>query len=132
MPSLVALAAGFEISFALHVAVERIGRFIQVRYESEAGTSGSWERTAMALRVPGGGVDPLFIKLFLAAAVVNLLAGVWIAPTVGDTSATALEQVVLGIFVAAHAAVILRWLSAARYAGSQRARELTAFQELLR
>lgn len=129
---LVVLMAGFEVSFALHVGVERIGRFIQVRYEREVGASVSWERTAMTLRVPGGGIDPLFLNVFLAAGILNLLTGVWISPITHGSSDAAFQQVELALFVAAHAAVIVRWFSAARYARSQRARELSAFEELLR
>ena len=129
---LVVLVAGFEVGFALHVAVERIGRFIQVRYESEVGASISWERTAMTLRVPGGGVDPLFLNVFLAAAILNLLTGVWIAPITHGSSDASFQLVELAVFVAAHAAALVRWVSAARYARSQRARELRAFEEILR
>ena len=74
---LVVLVAGFEVGFALHVGVERIGRYLQVRYEAETETLVCWERTAMALRVPAGGIDPLFVRVFLAAAILNLLVGVW-------------------------------------------------------
>src|SRR5689334_22610803 len=52
---LLVLAAGFEIGFSLHVGVERIGRYLQVRYERESATLVCWETTAMALRVPSGG-----------------------------------------------------------------------------
>src|SRR3954466_13290010 len=55
---LVVLAAGFEAIFALHVNVERIGRYLQVFHEPEGG----WEHVAMAfgLRFPGKGPDALF------------------------------------------------------------------------
>jgi len=129
---LVVLVAGFEVAFALHVAVERIGRFIQVRYESETGAPVLWERTAMALRVPGGGIDPLFLKVFLAAAILNLLAGIWTSPVASASSDAAFERAELATFVGAHAVAVVRWISAARYARSQRVRELAAFEELLR
>jgi len=129
---LVVLVAGFEVAFALHVGVERIGRFIQVRYEGETGMSISWERTAMALRVPGGGVDPLFLNVFLAAAILNLLAGVWTSPVASAASDAAFERAELASLVGVHAAAVIRWISAARYARSQRVRELAAFEELLR
>jgi hypothetical protein len=128
---LVVLVAGFEVAFALHVGVERIGRFIQVRYEGEVGTPVSWERSAMALRVPGGGVDPLFLKVFLVAAILNLLAGIWMSPLQASSDA-AFGRAELATFVGAHAVAVVRWMSAARYARSQRVRELAAFEELLR
>ncbi len=59
--SLAVLVAGFEAIHALHVGVERIGRYVQVYYE--AGSDGPrWETTAMAVgpALPGGGIDPLF------------------------------------------------------------------------
>jgi len=129
---LVVLVAGFEVSFALHVAVERVGRFIQVRYERESGTAVSWEHTAMGLRVPGGGVDPLFLNVFLVAATLSLLTGVWVSPITHGSPDAGFQQVELAVFAAAHAAAIVRWISAGRYARSQRVRELSAFEELLR
>src|SRR5262245_59588654 len=62
---LVLLAGTFEAVFALHVGVERIGRYLQVVHEDR------WEQTAMAFGPPlgGTGADPLFAVLFgLAAA----------------------------------------------------------------
>src|SRR3979490_1608477 len=44
---LLVLAAGFEGVFALHVGVERIGRYLQVFYEAED-TGARWEHIAMA------------------------------------------------------------------------------------
>ena len=68
---LIVLAAGFEAIYALHVNVERIGRFIQVFHEPEGG----WEHTAMAYgqRFPGKGSDALFSGLFLIATALNYL-----------------------------------------------------------
>src|SRR5262245_24708088 len=43
---LLVLTAGFEAGFAMHVGVERVGRFIQVRYEGDAGLP-AWEHAAM-------------------------------------------------------------------------------------
>ena len=55
---LLVLAAGFEAVFALHLNVERIGRYLQVFHE----TDGGWEHVAMPSgeRFPGTGPDPLF------------------------------------------------------------------------
>ena len=45
LASLIALVAGFEGVYALHVGVERIGRYLQVFYEETAALP-AWERTA--------------------------------------------------------------------------------------
>ena len=70
---LMVLAAGFEAIFALHVNVERIGRYLQVFHEREAG----WEHVAMRFgqQFPGSGPDPLFSRLFILAVSVNIPAG---------------------------------------------------------
>ena len=48
---LLILVAGFEAIFALHVNVERIGRYLQVFHEDDDG----WEQVAMQFgRFPGG------------------------------------------------------------------------------
>jgi hypothetical protein len=68
---LLVLVAGFEAVFALHVNVERIGRYLQVFHEREVG----WERVAMTFgrRFPASGPDPLFSRLFVLATSVNFL-----------------------------------------------------------
>ena len=68
---LLVLAAGFEAIYALHVNVERIGRYIQVYHEPDGG----WEHVAMAFgqRFPGKGPDALFSALFLVATALNYL-----------------------------------------------------------
>jgi hypothetical protein len=68
---LIVLAAGFEAIYALHINVERIGRYIQVFHEPEGG----WEHVAMAFgeRFPGKGPDALFSGLFLIATALNYL-----------------------------------------------------------
>jgi hypothetical protein len=68
---LLVLAAGFEAIYALHVNVERIGRYIQVFHEPDGG----WEHVAMAFgqRFPGKGPDALFSGLFLIATALNYL-----------------------------------------------------------
>jgi hypothetical protein len=129
---LLVLAAGFEVGFALHVGVERIGRYIQVRYEGESATFVCWEKTAMALRVPGGGVDPLFLRLYLFAAILNLLLGVWTASGTLLPAEDARVLVELAIFGLLHVAAVVRWLGAARFARSQRAEELRSFEQILR
>jgi hypothetical protein len=68
---LLVLAAGFEAIYALHVNVERIGRYIQVFHEPDGG----WEHVAMAFgqRFGGRGTDALFSGLFLIATALNYL-----------------------------------------------------------
>src|SRR5204863_9188828 len=62
---LLVLAAGFEAIYALHVNVERIGRYLQVFHEP----NGGWEHVAMTFgqRFPGGGPGALFSPLFRLA-----------------------------------------------------------------
>ena len=68
---LLVLVAGFESIFALHINVERIGRYLQVFHEQDGG----WENVAMAFgkRFPGSGPDPLFAQTFVFAISVNFL-----------------------------------------------------------
>src|SRR5262245_49033524 len=67
--SLGVLVAGFEAVHALHVGAERIGRYLQVYYESES-QGPRWETSVMAVgpALPGGGIDPLFTAVFAGAA----------------------------------------------------------------
>ena len=68
---LLVLVAGFETVFALHINVERIGRYLQVFHESDGG----WEQVAMAFgERPGARApDPLFAQLFVFGISLNLL-----------------------------------------------------------
>src|ERR1043165_4328151 len=61
LPPLAVLAGGFEAINALHVGVERIGRYLQVFYEGTP-EAPAWETSAMAVgpRARSSGVDPLF------------------------------------------------------------------------
>lgn len=133
--SLVELAAGFEGVYALHVGVERIGRYLQVFYEtsapgspargpSAAATPGTpaWERTAMAYgREPtGAGLDPIFSTLFATAVLLNLV------PMLASRQS---GLILTG--VAAHAVFVARILQARRYAARQRATDLEKFKNLL-
>ena len=124
---LMVLAGGFEVVFALHVGVERIGRFVQLRYESADGAGPAWEHTAMSLRVSSGGVHALFVPAFLAAAALNWLLG--LALMLGTASPEEFgglwpEVLLFGSF---HAVVIVRWFVASRFARSQRVRDLDSF-----
>lgn len=120
LPPLAILVAGFEATNALHVGVERIGRFLQVFYEGAPGAP-AWETTAMAAapRLRGSGVDPLFTVVFASAAILNMTTALVPEPT-------PLETLMIGGF---HAAFLVRIARARHVAGSQRARDLRAFQE---
>lgn len=119
--SLGVLAAGFEAIHALHVGVERIGRYIQVYYESGSDTP-RWETTAMAVgpSLPGGGIDPLFSALFICAALVNLTAGLLTRPA-------PVELAVGGLL---HLAFIFRVVRSRGAAARQRAVELESYRAL--
>ena len=119
--SLAVLAGGFEAVHALHVGVERIGRYIQVFYES--GTDGPrWETTAMSVgpALPGGGVDPLFSVLFALAVVLNLVPALL-------TSATRLGLLVI---VVMHSAALVRLARARGAATRQRAVDLESYRAI--
>ena len=74
---LAVLVGGFEAIHALHVGVERIGRYLQVYYEN-AETGPRWETTVMAVgpALPGGGIDPLFSTVFACAFIREHHSGV--------------------------------------------------------
>src|ERR1700730_403535 len=96
---LLLLAATFEAIFALHMGVERIGRYVQVFHET-AEERAAWERTAMSFGpLPGaGGTDPLFLACFAIAATLNFAPVLVAAPV-------AVEVIVIG---AAHLLVLVR------------------------
>jgi hypothetical protein len=120
---LLILVTGFEAIRMLHLGVERVGRFLQVHYEPDAGLPG-WEHAAMRLgpSVPGAGGHPLFLPLYWIAIVVNLLA-VW-AP-----GPLAVEVATLG---GAHAVAAIWGLLADRAMRRQRSQDLEAFQATAR
>lgn len=121
--SLAVLAGGFEAIHALHVGVERIGRYVQVYYENaEAGPR--WETTVMAVgpALPGGGIDPLFTVVFTCAAFVNVIPALALQPR-----ATATELGVVGVL---HLALVIRIVRARGAAARQRAVELETFRAI--
>ena len=115
------LAAGFEGIHALHVGVERIGRYLQVYYEAAA-DGPRWESTAMAVgpALPGGGIDPLFTVLFTCVAVLNMLPALLPEPT----------PLEVGVIAVLHLAFIVRVVRARGAAARQRAVELESFRAL--
>lgn len=126
---LLVLAAGFEVVFAAHVGVERIGRFIQTHYET-SGTLPQWEQTAMRLgqhRGISGGIDPLFTLPFILAALLNLSTiALLVAGSDGpEVAGIPIELAVCGVL---HLLFLSRLMSARRFAAGQRQRDA----ELLR
>ena len=129
---LVLLVAGFELNLAIHVGVERVGRYLQVKYERDPQSAAGWEHAVMKLQVPRGGVDALFLVLFLSALALTFVVALWLAAAVtevGEIGAIRAETLVVAVL---HAIVAARWLQAAKYAKSQRARELPAFEAALK
>lgn len=114
---LLVLAGGFEAIYALHVNVERIGRYIQVFHEPEGG----WENVAMAFgqRFPGRAPDAVFSGLFLIATALNYLP-----IALGGTMA---ELVVAGIL---HLLLAFHIGTARRRAALQRQQDLERFQTI--
>jgi hypothetical protein len=114
---LLVLVAGFETIFALHMNVERIGRYLQVFHEPDGG----WEHVAMAFgqKYPGGGPDALFTQLFVFGISVNFLP----VALGGDPT----EIVVLAVL---HLFAIYRIRMARVAAGRQRSSDLEKFTAL--
>ena len=120
---LILLMAGFEAVHQLHIAVERIGRYVHVRYESGIGRP-MWETAIAAFgsghRPSTRPADALFSFVFCAAIVVN-----WLAATLG---ATREEMIGVG---AIHALAIARVLMARSSARRQRAEDQKRFEEVI-
>jgi hypothetical protein len=122
---LIVLATGFEAVFALHVGVERIGRYLQVEYE-EPGGGPAWEHTAMrfgSIPTPAGGrVDPLFTTLFTCGILLNLVPV--LLATVGMPDGP-VELIVFGLI---HVAAVVRIARARSYSNRQRGLDLAALR----
>lgn len=114
---LMVLVAGFEAIFALHVNVERIGRYLQVFHERGDG----WEDVAMRFgaRFPGSGPDPLFSRLFVLAVSINLLPAV-----LGGAPP---ELIIVAVL---HLALLYRIRTAQAFAARQRAEDLARFEAI--
>jgi hypothetical protein len=117
---LLVLAAVFEAVFALHVGVERIGRYLQVFHEG--GDQAAWERTAMAFGRPKGAAvaDALFCVPFLLAALFNMMPALIAQPTAAE----------IVFVVGAHALFVLRLAVARAATARPRAIDLERFREL--
>lgn len=115
---LLVLVAGFESIFALHINVERIGRYLQVFHEQDGG----WENVAMAFgqRFPGSGPDALFTQTFVFAISVNFLP-----------VALGFEHPIeLAVILLPHLFAVYRIRRARVIATRQRAEDLQRFQTL--
>jgi hypothetical protein len=119
---LLVLATAFEVTFALHTGVERVGRYIQVFYEEPGGKIG-WEHRIMEFGRTSTrrlSTDPLFVRSFLLGIGLNFA-------TVIASEPFAAEWVVLAV---AHTLLAVRILAARREAGGQRAADLARFNEI--
>ena len=114
---LLVLAAGFEAIYALHVNVERIGRYLQVFHEPQGG----WEHVAMTFgqRFPGRGPDALFSALFLVATALNYLP-----VALGGTAPELVAAGLLHLLLAFHIG------TARRRAAAQRQLDLERFEAI--
>ena len=114
---LLVLAAGFEAIYALHINVERIGRYLQVFHEPDGG----WENVAMAFgqRFPGRGPDALFSNLFLIATAMNYLP-IALGGTRGELVVGGLLHLLLAVHIG----------TARSRASKQRAQDLEKFQAI--
>lgn len=123
---LLVLAAGFEAVASLHLGVERIGRYLQVRIEGDLPGQDAplrtWERTAMAWgqRYPGSGTDPLFATYFFFALLLNVV------PVILTALSLEIGAVALG-----HAAFGWRMWQLRAWSRRQRGEDLSRFQQLL-
>jgi hypothetical protein len=124
---LIVLVSTFEVVRTLLLAIERIGRYVQVFYEEIDGpdappTPPAWERTAMLFgpTVPGAGGHPLFLPIFLMATPINFLAVVLPGPI-------AIELWTLAV---PHVAFAVWQLYSDRAMRRQRGVELARYREL--
>ena len=116
---LLILVAGFESVFALHVNVERIGRYLQVFHEGE---DTGWETVSSRFgpRFAPTAPDPLFGRLFVLATSVNFLPA-----ALGWENVP--ELVVLAVL---HLLFINRVRLARGFAAAQRDKDLERFLSL--
>jgi hypothetical protein len=116
---LLILVAGFESVFALHVNVERIGRYLQIFHERE---EIGWEGVAarFSQRFANAGPDPLFGRLFVLATSVNFLP-----------AALGWENIPeLVVLAALHLLFINRIRLARTFAAAQREKDMERFETL--
>jgi cell division protein FtsW (lipid II flippase) len=120
---LLVLAGVFETILAMHLGVERIGRYLQVFYEEgDAAGERRWEHVAMTFgrQAAKGTPDPIFVWFFLMATLTNFVPAVL-------AGAVALEWGVVGTV---HLLFAVRVLSAKSLVAGQRAADLARFTTL--
>jgi|SRR5579864_886341 len=121
---LVVLATGFELVFALHVGVERIGRYLAVFYEASSGMP-KWETAIAAFGRTAARTTTqphlLLATEFIVATGINLVFGVELERSV------LAQDVAMGVF---HAAFISRVVQALRQASRQREADAAAFRAI--
>ena len=113
---LLLLTATFEAVFALHVGVERVGRYLAVFYDD------GWERAVAAFGQPPGAlaIDALFTVVFGLAALLNLVPALLARPTAEEL-----------IFVGgAHALFVVRVVFARLAASKQREVDTQRFRQI--
>ncbi len=120
---LVVLASTFEINLFVHTGVERIGRYLQVYFESEAAADAlpqwGWEHAVMSYgKAAPGGSSPLFVTLFVIAGLTDFVCCL---PPAGRHAGW------IGISVLAHLAFFWRIARARALAAAQRVRDLEVF-----
>ena len=113
---LLVLAGFFEAVFGLHVAVERIGRYLEIFFDDR------WEQTAMAFGAPmaGTGADPLFTVFFGLATMGNFVPVILSEPV----------RVELAVIGGVHLLFIARLVVARQAAGRQREADLARFRQI--
>ena len=106
MLPLLVLLATFEVVRTIHLAVERIGRYLQVFFEEGAGgrpPTGppAWEHVAMHFgpSLPGAGGHPLYQPIFLLATIVNFLAVILPGPLTVEVTTLAIPHLALLVWV---------------------------------
>lgn len=121
---LLVLMAGFEAVHQLHIGVERIGRFLYVRYENAIARP-MWETAIAAFgtghRPSTRPADALFSMIFSLAIAVNFLVA-----TLGATSA---ELIGVG---AVHGLAVVRVLLARMRTRTQRAEDQKRFEDVIK
>jgi hypothetical protein len=129
---LLVLFVGFEVVFALHVGVERVGRYLEVYYERPGTGPPAWEHAVTRLAGHrdrrASGIDPLFVGPFLAAAVVNLAPVAILRLAQPEPTFTwAGLPVELAVYGLIHALFAVRVLRARSFAAAQRRVDLETF-----
>ena len=129
---LLVLAGVFEAIFALHVGVERIGRYLQAAYEAHSDNGPRWEHTAEAFgraaTDPAGKLDALFAVAFVSATLLNLVPVILLTAGPGQADPGVFAE--LALYGGLHLVFIVRVVRARRFASRQRAQELSLFERL--